>query len=538
MYVRKRKNVSGSYSVMLCVGERIPGKKNTITKMIKSFGVARDNDHLEQLLLEAEAYKKQLEITSPSAKPLRLVSEQDIGSCASYNVGFSDVYGHAFSEIFHSIRLKENALNKLKELIIMRIANPCSKRKTAITSAEYGFNLQVDSIYKLMDLITPSIISETKKIIYTHTQNLLAQENQVIDVLFYDLTTIYFETNNQNELKEFGFSKDGKHQHVQITLAIIVTKEGLPIDYEEFPGNTYEGHTLLPVLNKINKRYQIDKAVIVADAALMNKINLQELESHGIKYIIAARLKNAKKEIKQVVLDSSNYQTISSFSDPEKGIYDEVKSKMISCDEGDFIFVYHSTKRARKDAHDREKDLEKIKQYLDSTGKNKLTSRLKKSYVKISKDSEIKIDYDKLLIEAKYDGFFGLRTNINNANPKEILNQYRGLWQVEQTFRITKSNLEIRPVFHYTPRRIRAHFLICFIALTLLRHVEFILKINDINIPIDQLAILLNRMRKIRIIDANNRLFELLEDPPIELISVYQALKLKIHKKFQFISNL
>ena len=177
MYVRKRKNVSGSYSVMLCVGERIPGKKNTITKMIKSFGVARDNDHLEQLLLEAEAYKKQLEITSPSAKPLRLVSEQDIGSCASYNVGFSDVYGHAFSEIFHSIRLKENALNKLKELIIMRIANPCSKRKTAITSAEYGFNLQVDSIYKLMDLITPSIISETKKIIYMHIPVMLNSDS-------------------------------------------------------------------------------------------------------------------------------------------------------------------------------------------------------------------------------------------------------------------------------------------------------------------------------------------------------------------------
>ena len=538
MYVRKRKNESGSYSVMLCVGERLPGKKNSITKMIKSFGSANDEEHLNRLLLEAESYKKHLETTSKISKPLRINSDRDIHSCHSYNIGFSDIYGNVFSNIFKSIKLKEKALNKLKDLVVMRIANPSSKLKTAALSTEYGFNLKVDTIYKLMDLVTTQVITETKKIIYEHTKSLLSKEKQTVDILFYDLTTIYFETNVQNDLRDFGFSKDGKHQHVQIVLAIIVTKEGLPIDYEEFPGNTYEGHTLLPVLNKIKERYCIDKAVLVADAALMNKINLQELDKCGIEYIIAARLKNANKEVKKIVFDLDNYQTISSTTNVEEGINERICTKTINCDEGDSIIAYHSTKRARKDAYDREQDLEKIKKHLNSTAKSKLTGSLKKSYVKIHKDCKIEIDLEKLKLEEQYDGFFGLRTNIKNANPSEILTHYRGLWQVEQTFRITKSNLEIRPVFHYTPRRIRAHFLICYIALTLIRHVEFTLKINNIDLSTDQLLMLLNRMRKIQLVNSDKHLFELLEDPPKELIPIYQVLKIKPHKKFQYIPNL
>nr|WP_165481085.1 transposase [Legionella impletisoli] len=131
-----------------------------------------------------------------------------------------------------------------------------------------------------------------------------------------------------------------------------------------------------------------------------------------------------------------------------------------------------------------------------------------------------------------------MRTNIKNAVPTEVLGHYRGLWQVEQTFRIAKSNLEIRPVFHYTPRRIRAHFLLCFMALALIRFVEFTLKTNQIYLPADQLSLLLHRMRKVRVINKDNQYFEILEDPPNELIPVYQSLNIKWHKKFQYLPYL
>ncbi len=286
MFIRKKKNKSGTYSILLLIGERVPGKAHPVSKMIKNFGSSSDENKLKKLVEEAEVYKNYLQSTSPKAKILKIATDVDLRSCRSYNVGFSDVYGQAFSSIFNTINLKGNLLQRLKDLVIMRIAEPCSKRRTANVAMEYGISLNIDTIYKLMDQINAPIIEQVKKIIFSHTAELLKEQKRTIDVLFYDLTTIYFETSTQDEIRDFGFSKDGKHQHVQIMLAVIVTKEGLLIDYEEFPGNSYEGHTLIPVLNKIQERYHIDNTVIVADAALMNKINLQELDVHGIKYTL------------------------------------------------------------------------------------------------------------------------------------------------------------------------------------------------------------------------------------------------------------
>jgi transposase len=142
------------------------------------------------------------------------------------------------------------------------------------------------------------------------------------------------------------------------------------------------------------------------------------------------------------------------------------------------------------------------------------------------------------LEKKRYDGFFGLHTNIKDPNPNELLSLYRGLWQVEQTFRIAKSNLEIRPVFHYTPRRIRAHFIICYMALALVRYVEFALKCQNIHTPCQQLHILLDKMRKAKITDQNNITFEFLEEPPPDLVDIYQALHITWPKKFSHKINL
>jgi hypothetical protein len=295
MFIRKKLNASGSFSILLLTGERVAGKKHSVSKIIKNFGTAKEEKDLASLIQQAEEYKARLEVISPKARTLKITSSLDFKSCRSYNAGFADVYGKSFNDIFCSLTLKMRAKDKLRNLIIMRIATPASKYRTSQLATEYNIDLGVDSIYKLMDKITAPIINEIKKMVYNHTQQLLATRNQTIDVLFYDLTTIYFETSTADEIRDFGFSKDGKHQHVQIMLAAIVTEGGLPIDYETFVGSSYEGHTLIPVLDKIKERYNINKVVLVADAALMNKINLQELNERNIKYIIAARIKNASK---------------------------------------------------------------------------------------------------------------------------------------------------------------------------------------------------------------------------------------------------
>ena len=528
MFIRKMTNKSGSISVLLLTGERKPGRKHVVSRMIKNFGSVSSNneDELKKLIQQAEEYKKHLMLVSPKARTLKITSPRDIRSCSSCNVGFLDVYGKLFKDIFSSLNLKPHELKKLHDLIVMRIASPASKRKTAMISREYGVGCQVDSIYKLMDQLTEKTIAQSKQIIHAHTVQLLAEKKETVDVMFYDLTTVYFETNSQDTLRDFGFSKDGKCQHVQIMLAVIVTKHGLPIDYEEFPGNCYEGHTLIPVIDKIKARYKIDQVVLVADAALMNNINLSVLTEKNINYVIAARIKNTKKQILSDILNQDGYQKISSGKD------DTIQSKSIALETGSTLVAFHSTKRARKDEHDREKAIEKIKKYINSTTKSQLTSRLKKPYVKITKASKLEIDFEKLNHEKQFDGFFGIQTNLKNINPKEILTTYRGLWQVEQTFRIAKSNLEIRPVFHYNTGRIRAHFLICYMSLALIRYVEFELEKNKLHYPVDQLHLLLDQMRVTKVHHADNNKYVLLEDPPPELAPIYKALNIEWHKKF------
>lgn len=537
MFIRKKLNNGGSFSVLLVKGERVAGKKHSVSRIIKNFGSACEGDTLTSLIQQAGIYKANLEAVSPKAKTLKITSDLDLKSCHSYNTGFDDVYGKYFDNVFGDLNLKSHLKNKLRDLIIMRVAVPASKLRTTQLALEYNIELRVDAIYKSMDQINTSVINEIKKIIYDHTKQLLTKEKETIDILFYDLTTVYFETSSQDEIRDFGFSKDGKHQHIQIMLAVIVTKNGLPIDYEEFPGNCYEGHTLIPALNELEKRYNIDKVILVADAALMNKINLQDLDERNIKYIIAARIKNANKDIKANILNLDLYKTISKITNND-GSKDEIKAKIIDANHKDFIIAYHSTKRARKDEYDRQKDLERIEKYINSSAKGKLTSSLRKSYVKISKGCRIEIDLDKLSKEKQYDGFFGLQTNIKNADPLEFLSSYRGLWQIEQTFRIAKTNLEIRPVFHYNPRRIRAHFAICYMALALVRYVEFALKRNGCYVPYEQLHLLLAKIRKVQITDSNNILFEFSEDPPLELIPIYDTLKLTWPKKFSHKFNL
>ena len=139
----------------------------------------------------------------------------------------------------------------------------------------------------------------------------------------------------------------------------------------------------------------------------------------------------------------------------------------------DKLIIYSSVKWAKKDAYDRNSAVEKIKKHVGCSVKNKLAGVLRKSYVNLTEDSCINIDEDKLKEAAKFDGYFAIQTNISNCDPEEILANYRGLYQIEQTFRISKYNLKIRPVFHDSPHRVKAHFAICYVALILLRTIEF-----------------------------------------------------------------
>ncbi len=296
-------------------------------------------------------------------------------------------------------------------------------------------------------------------------------------IRYFDATTLYFESFSEDAIRKNGYSKDLKFNQPQVVLALMVTKEGLPIGYEAFSGDTFDGHTLIPSLKVLKDKYNIDNVVYVADSGMFNKNNLKELESlesENFNYIVGARIKNLSNDIKKQITDMSNYKELNS----------EIKVARFTLDNGRQLIVSHSTKREKKDYNDRIKGIEKLRKRLQGSKsvKDHLSNQGYKKYLQLDTktkesstpcDMTITIDEDKIKQDAIWDGLKGLIVNADSTlSDEEILSQYNNLWQVEESFRITKHDLKIRPIYHFKPSRVRAHLAISFTAYMLTRYLE------------------------------------------------------------------
>ena len=514
MYVRCRKNKSGTTSVFVVVSQREKGKKYSHSVMVKSFGSSGNPKRIAELGQQAMQYKDRTQKLYRKVIPLRISTTEDIQQCQVQSVGITQVYGAIFDRYFGPMSLPKVNLSLLRDLVLMRIACPVSKLKTATLADDYGItSLSVNKIYKGMDRLTGEVIQKIKDYVYQNTLHCLKQER--VNVLFYDLTTVYFENNNPSDLKEFGFSKDGKSQHVQISLAFIVTEKGLPIGYEIFKGNVFEGKTLLPVLEELRKRYPIEKVTLVADSAMFSASNLDSLSQNQFDYIVSARIKNVKALLQKTILSPDGYVAMD----------DDLRYKMISLN-GRSLIACFSEKRAAKDRYDRERSLKNLEKLIGTSVKGKLRGALKKPYITLSQQSTIILDSAKLAEQQRYDGYFGFYTNTQLSAP-EVVHLYRGLWQIEQSFRITKHNLSIRPVYHYTDRRIKAHFAICFLALALIRTVEYLLTTQNHHVPIETLNQWLRQIKTVQLISHGQQL-NIPQTLSPEVSSIYRTLTISV----------
>ena len=165
-----------------------------------------------------------------------------------------------------------------------------------------GLSIDVESIYRYLDKLNSKQKEQIQKISYEHTLQVLQNE---MSLVFYDVTTLYFEIEQEDELRKTGFSKEGKHQQPQIILGLLVSTGGYPLAYEMFEGNKFEGHTMLPVIEAFKIRYNLKGLVVIADAGLMSNDNITELQSKNYQYIIGARIKNEAKIIQQQILSNS-----------------------------------------------------------------------------------------------------------------------------------------------------------------------------------------------------------------------------------------
>ena len=481
-------------------------------KIVKHIGVALDEYELNELKLLASAIKTKLELenTLPLYTPEEIEKQiekskenikRDIYSDDDYVVnikdlveedrvitGIHDIYGKMFDEldlknIFVNPARNKSSVEYFRNIVLARIAKPDSKsRSVHMLEENFGVSLDLDSVYKMMDKIDDKSIEKLNSIAYSETKKLFDDK---IDVIYFDATTIYFESFTEDigddAIRKNGYSKDLKFNQPQVVLALMVTKEGLPIGYELFSGDTFDGHTLIPSLKILRDKYNVDNVVYVADSGMFNNDNLKELEmleEYNFNYIVGARIKNMQKNIKEQILNKNNYKELNS----------EISIANITLDNGRKLVVTYSLKRARKDKADREKAIKKLKDKLEKniSVKSQLSNQGYKKYLQLKSNNEestcdlsIALNEDKIYEDSLWDGLKGLIVNKNSTlSNDEILTQYNNLWQVEESFRITKHDLKIRPVYHWKPSRVKAHIAISFASLLIVRHLEYRIKLQ------------------------------------------------------------
>ena len=311
------------------------------------------------------------------------------------------------------------------------------------------------------------------------------EDAEVVIKLFYDVTTLYFEADYEDDLRKTGFSKEERHSNPQIILGLLVSLGGYPLAYCIHEGNKYEGHTMLPTINEFVSKYGLENFVVVADSGLMNNANIAELEAHGYKYIIGAKIKNESQEVKSWILEQ-----------PKRNC------QMVEYDKGGGrrLLVGYTDDRAKKDAYNREKGIRRLEKAYKHGALTKGNIN-KRGYNKfLSMDGEVKvaINYGRIADDSKWDGLKGYLTN-TDIPIQDVYTAYHNLWHVERAFRIAKSKIEIRPMFHFTRRRIEAHICICFVALKVYKELDRMLKVSEIKMSVDKVLALAKTITTIQI---------------------------------------
>jgi transposase len=475
MFVRKKPNTSGSLSIQVI--QKIRGKY----KLIRTIGCATTQRDIENLVNLAKQ-----EIEKLSLQPKLFESETDttvekvfasLQNASIRTLGPEIIFGRIYDHIGFGI------INEpmFRHLVIARIAFPLSKLKTVEYLYRYqGANLDIDAVYRFLDKLNNRLKNQVEQIAFDYTKRIL---NGNISVVFYDMTTLYFEASDEDDLRKTGFSKDGKHQCPQIFIGLLVGLGGYAIGYDIFEGNTYEGHTLIPFLENMSEKFNLGKPVVIADSGLLSKGNIIALENNGYEYILGARLKNENESLKSQILSAK---------------FTDGMTRSFSKGSQQRLIVNHSKIRARKDEYNRTRGLKRLE---DKVKRGRLTkaninNRGYNKYLKLEGEVTINIDYEKFKYDAVWDGLKGYITN-TKLTDAGVIENYKNLWHIERAFRMSKTDLRIRPIYHRLRHRIEAHICISFTAYCIYKELERVLYAKKSSLSLKRAAELTHNMYQI-----------------------------------------
>lgn len=477
MFVRKKKNKSGSVSVQIL--QKQYGKN----KLVQSVGSAFEESDIARLVAKAH-----YQIYLLTRQRSLFISEQDVSvdsfisevsNAQIRTIGPELVFGKIYDHIGYN-KIDEELF---RHLVIARLAFPLSKLKTIEYLYRYqGVMLNLDTVYRFLDKLNDKLKDQVEQISFHHTKKILANN---LSIVFYDMTTLYFEASDEDDLRKTGFSKDGRPGSPQIYLGLLVALGGYAIGYEIFEGNIYEGHTFISAIEKLSHKFNLGKPVIVADSGLLSNDNIKALVKQGYQYIIGARIKNESNAVKSQILSKE-------FKHGDYIVIDKGDNRLI---------VHYSEGRAAKDYYNRERGLKRLEKKIKSgkLTKNHINNRGYNKYLKMEGSITISIDQQKYEQDFKWDGLKGYLTNCKEE-PQLIIRNYKNLWYIERAFRMSKTDLRIRPVYHRLRRRIEAHICLSFVAYSIYKELERVLKKANYPLSVEKAAEITRNMYQIEVI--------------------------------------
>lgn len=519
MFLRKRKSKKGLCIDILTAFRDKHGKPTN--KQVGTIGpfVSYDDSAFKDLAL------KLLALSHPDSLLLdRSITERDRRIIGTPMVVKRLWHGLCIDKVLKSIAKKHEKLEfYLSETVLLtvirRFIEPSSKLQTYNEKGRIwgAYDVELQHLYRALDLLSEHK-AKIEDSLFEARRDIF---NNSVDVVFFDTTTFYFDSQRESELLKKGFSKDGKFSDVQIVYGLMTDSFGQPIGYEYFPGNTADVKTLLPAIKSLKGRFKLGEVTIVADSGVLSKDNLSKLEDSDYKYIVAARIRKLPKDKKAEILDKSRYKRIRE-GDDELLLYETVH-------DGKRLVATWSKKREHKDAKDREKLLEKLKKSLGSGRKGVLSNRYRK-FVELG--TEPVLNDVAVKNAAKFDGFLGIFTNNSDLQGETLIEKYRELWKIEESFRLMKSQLEVRPMFHWTDRRISGHLVMCFLSFIILRELERRAKTAGIEDSVNKILKALSDLQISELECKGDRY--LLRSRVLPLaVQIFKAMKIKLPPSFQ-----
>lgn len=484
MFIRRIKSRN---STCFQIGEKQAGR--LIIK--QHVGCASTVTEIEIIKLKA----KQLLFELKRGNQLPLIEENKppTAKLTSWKItGFHQVFGAVYDLIGFPKSL-------LRDMVIARIAYPKSKAATLrYLETSFGMKLQKDVLYRFLDTLDKDKMTQ----IAFHFVS--GRHFKGISVCFYDVTTLYFETTREDDVRQKGFSKDHRMDIPQVLIGLFVDDQGYPFDFNFYAGKTFEGHTFIKAVKSIRHKYHFPELTVVADAGMLSQKNLEYMDGIKINYIVGARIKNLSEDLTQQILS-------------HQFMHNPIFQTPINAQR---LLVDYSPARAKLDAKNRDRAVAKLKQKLFD---KKPVVKKSKYLLTEGKSEAVGLDDKQIKFDQQFDGLKGYFTNRDNQSKNaDIIFQYHQLWRVEKAFRMSKHDLRERPVYHYKKQRIKAHLILCFVSLLVMKETERYL--TKIHCSLERAIELLGKVGQGVVKVGNVELItESESDPTVELI----------HKLFQ-----